>query len=233
MSRNFTGKIADRFHTNTSDALTRAGNVHNQNPFEGMRSGDVPFPQLPHAANQSPQSLMQASRSAMAGNVGNSSNIVVDPNTFTQAIQRMDSIDDHVGAEVFGMLGQVEEMCATIFKVPSTVQRIRSLCDEVKRCLGPFRGATEEVAIDTRRFVNAISDIDHGNSGEIAISQVAVSQAVQMARTTIDRQVSNMQRTASTYNTRADRLELDAEREQRRADDIQRQIDEAIATGGL
>jgi len=229
MSNNLTSKTAIRFFEKTGEGLTRAGTIHNRDPFAGRIYSHAPPPNLPEARNQDPERLTDTSRGTSARNVGNSSNIVISPIVLNQHIQRMTSIDDQVGGEVYAMLGEVEEMCATIFQVPATVKRIRNLCDEVKRCLGPFRGVTDDLAIKTRRIASEISDIDHGNPDEIAVSQTGTNQGIQLVTSTISRQADSMERTATTYRARASRLEQEADREQLRADNLQMQIDMALS----
>jgi len=229
MSNKLTSKTAIRFFEKTGESLTRAGTIHNRDPFAGRVYSHAPPPNLPEARNQAPERLTDAPSGTTARNVGNSSNIVVPPAALNQVMQRMNSIDDHVGGEVYAMLGEVEEMCSTIFQVPATVKRIRNLCDEVKRCLGPFRGTIDDLTIKTRRIASEISDIDHGNPDEIAVSQAGTSQGIQLVTSTINRQADSMERTATTYKTRASRLEQEADREQQRADNLQMQIDMALS----
>jgi len=232
-------KTADRFFENTGEALTSASHIHNQNPFEGMRHDAAPPPQLPIRSNQDPSLLTDtamgagANTSMLARNIGNSSNIVVDPTVLTQSIQRMDKIDEYVGSDAYSMLNDVNEVCTTIFQLPETVQEIKSVCDDVKHCLSPFRGVTDGITIATRRFVYEMSDIDHGNPNSIAMSQTGADQAIQMATTSVNRQSDNMERTASTYKNRADRLEQQAEREERMAVNLQSQIDMAMSVPNI
>jgi len=240
MPGNLMSKSSTRFISNTEEAISRSGAIHKKDPFQGMPNGDVPFPNLPNAINQNPQILRNSiSSSARAASIGNSSNIVVDPVVFDESIRRMNAMDNHIGAEVHSMLGEVEEMCATIFHVPAVARQIKSFCDEVTRHLGRFQGTTDGVAIETRKFVGAISHADHGNTGQIAISEMAVSQAVQQASGAINRQADNMQRTAQNFNRQVDRLHSAAEREERNADNLQRELDRAkaeaaaAATAGL
>jgi len=225
---NLVGNIPKRFKERTEAALSRAGTAHNSNPFERVNTGSVPPPNLRTPLNQT-MTLHMISETPTARNMGTSANIVIDPEAFNQATKRMDSIDEFVGQEVYTTLCEVEEMCETIFQIPETIARIKDICSEVKRCLGPFRGVTDGVVIDTRKYVSAMSDVDHGNAGLIALSQVGVNNAVQVATTTINRQAHNMEQTSLSYKTNADRLEREAEREQLRADRLQMQIDASMA----
>jgi len=226
---NLVGNIAEKFRAKTEAALTRAGAAHLRDPFERGNFGDVPTPNLRTPTNVQ-MNLHMISQTPMARNMGTSANVVINPNIYNQAVRRMDAIDELVGAEIHAALCQIEEMCSTIFQVPETIERIRNVCSEVKRCLGPFRAVTDGIAIDTRKYVHAMSDVDHGNTGQIAISQLGADNAVQAASNALDRQANNMERTSASYKSTSDRLERDAEREQRRADDLQAQIDAIMAS---
>jgi len=230
MPRSLTSKTSDRFASNTEEALSRSGAVHKKDPFQGMPSGDVPFPNMPSTINQNPETLRNAiSGGLISRNVGNSSNIVVDPVVFNDSIRRMNSMDNHIGAEVHGLLREVEEMCATIFHVPAVARQIKNFCDEVTRHLGRFQDTTDSISIETKRFVGEMAQIDHGNTGQIAISQMAVSQAIQQANSAINRQTDNMQRTVQNYNRQVERLNGETEREERNVERLQRELERAQA----
>ncbi|MCL2362837.1 MAG: hypothetical protein FWC73_13615, partial [Defluviitaleaceae bacterium] len=106
---NLIGNIADRFNERTEAALTRAGMVHSQDPFARVVVRDVQPPNLPAPVNQT-LNMPTGSGSLSARNVGNSSNIALEPDVYNQAMKRMVSIDDFVGEEVFTMLGEIEEI---------------------------------------------------------------------------------------------------------------------------
>jgi len=201
-----------------------SGRSGSQNPYPG----GVRAPALQPVSNLS-FDMPKSAEGSQARNIGTSANVVVEPEVFNHTLRRMDSIDDFVGGEVYNMLGEIEEICSTIFQVPATVERIKNVCNEVKRCLGPFRGVTDAVAIDTRQYVHAISDIDHGNPNLTAISHIGETNAVQRANTTVNRQVNNMERTVMSYRNTANRLEHEAERERQRAANLQRQANTLMA----
>ena len=220
MPRGFVGNSVKKFFENTEAALDRAGDAHNANPFEGRRSGVVPLPVLPATNNQTaPFSPEDAwSGGPHARNVGNSSNVVVDPDVYRHTLQRMDMVDYQAGADMYMISTEIEDMCSTIFVVPETGPRIAAIADQLKRSLGPLRSLTEEVAIDVRQFANEISNADHGNSQEVAISQAGSDQAIQRVSSSIDRQISSMERTSNIYQTRSQSLASQAQRERERAD---------------
>jgi len=220
-------QTSDRFNERTNTALARSGTVHSQNPFARVFTGSVPPPNLPTPTNLT-LNMRESAIRPNARNIGNSSDIVMDPEVFTQAVNRMDTVVDFVGAESYAMINGMEEICTTIFQIPETVSRIQNVCDTLKRCLSSIRGVTEAVATDTRQFISDMADIDRGNTRLIAVSQSGASNTIQSARSTITRQASNMERTSTTYKSRAARLEQEAEREERRAASLQIQIDAAM-----
>jgi len=220
MPRGFAGKSVKKFFANTEDALARAGEAHNKDPFAGHPLGKVPLPHLPEPRNQpAPFSQEEAfTGGPHARNIGDSSSVVSDPDVYTDVLRRMEMVDYQAGADIFMISNTIEEICSTIFIVPDTCERITALCGQLKKELGPFRSATEEVAIETRKFANAISDIDHGNMEELAMTRIGADQAINRVSSAIDRQVSSMERTAEIYESRASQLKVQAERERQRAE---------------
>jgi len=220
---------------NQEEALNRASDAHNQNPFENHRSnGSVPLPQLPPARNQpAPFSSGDAWSGGPHGrNVGNSSSVVVDADVYNTVIQRVDMAEHQAGADMYNMCNTIDEICETIFMIPETNPRIKAMTDTFKKSLGPFRSLTEEVATDVRRFTGEIANIDHGNMSEVAMVQTASRQSIQQVSSSIDRQVSNMERTSESYKIRGERLSDQAQREQQRADRLAESIQRRALLGG-
>ena len=172
MPRGFSGKIVEHFFSNTSAALDMANMAHSRDPFEGMASNRVPLPNMSTPRNISaPFTVEDAWSNAMhARRVGNCSNVVVDHQLYGDAVSRVDVIDDQAGADIYMIANAIEDMCARIFVVPETVKRILAVTDQLKGSLGQFRSLTEDANIDMRRFVGAISAVDHGSMKQLAIS---------------------------------------------------------------
>jgi len=213
MARGFSGKSVARFFKNTCAALDEAGIAHNRNPFEGVATNLVPLPTVvatnnvsaPFTAEDAWSDRMQARR------VGNESNIVVDQQLYENIINRVDAIDDQAGADIYMMANAIEDMCARIFVVPETVNRILAITSQLKSSLGQFRSLTEDTSIDMRRFVNAISAVDHGNTKQLSMSDTGSEQAIRRVTSSVDRQVTNMERTASRYRLQSDNIMNSAE----------------------
>ena len=223
MPRGFVGKSVKKFFQNTEDALTQAGEAHNRNPFDNHRANhSVPLPNLPTTTNISspftPEQGLSGGSHAMG--VGNSSNVVVDPDVLETAVQRMDRLDRQATDDMCNIANEIDEICSTIFVVPATVTHIARLTDEFKKHIMPGRYVTEDMVIDVRRFMDQTSNTDHGNMGVIAMSRPGADQAIQRVSSSIDRQISNMERTVGNYQTRSETIKTQAERERRRADQL-------------
>jgi len=217
--RGFAGKSVERFFTNTGEALNAAGKAHSQDPFEGMSSNHVPFPNIPAPRQpQVPFSPEDAWASAnQTRNVGNASNVVVDPQVYKEVLRRVEMIDEHAGADVYMIANAIEEMCAKIFVVPETVSRILAITGQVKASLGRFRALTGDTEINMSRFMNAMSDIDHGNTGLLAISTQGAEQAMNRVAVSFNRQLDSMESTSNSYRSQSASLLGQAHVQEQRA----------------
>ena len=233
MPRGFSSKSAEKFFTNTGEALEKASQAHNRNPFENHQSRLVPLPNLPTPTNvQPPFSPEEAWTGAPHGrNAGNSSNIVADSHIYEQISRQVDMIDDQAGYSIYKCCNDIETMCANIFIVPSTVSQINNFVSQVKNSMGTFRSLTEEVNICARKFTHAIADIDHGSMNLVAKSRQGAEQAIRRVSDSMDRQIQNMERTVANYNSRAEMIQNQAERRLQRVentlDRIENRLDRA------
>ncbi|MCL2611290.1 MAG: hypothetical protein FWE02_06405 [Defluviitaleaceae bacterium] len=233
MARGFTGKTVERFFCNTSEALSNAAKVHDRDPFEGRSAGLVPLPILPSVSNRKvPFEAADAWSDKHPTNVGNSSNIVVDPSVGEPALIRVSSVDERAGQELYNICSMVEEMCRTIYIVPETNPRVINMCSEFKNSLGQFRTLTEEFNSCMRSFMNEAANIDMGNDGQIAKSERAAEQNISRVRTTMESQASNMERTATSYRNTAANLQQQAQREKQKAERLKNNPFSAIQEGG-
>ena len=84
----------------------------------------------------------------------------------------------------------IESMCANIYIVPETVPKVLAITSQVKNMLPQFRSLTEEVCIDTRRFVNEMAEIDGASVGNfsLAVSERGTAEAVGQVRNAVNRQ---------------------------------------------
>ena len=143
MPSGFIGDAARSYLVKTSEALLIAANA---NP-RGASRGESPYP---------PD---KAVRGRVLTGVGNSSNIVVDSLTYTEAMRRMDSIDERMGELFYSISQELEQMCQTSYIIPQTRPRFLNVCESMKGSLGRFRDLTYDLFVTTNRFVREITEI--------------------------------------------------------------------------
>jgi len=84
---------------------------------------------------------------------GNSTNIVVNQSEYESICHIVDNIDNNMGACIYNVANEIEEMCRTSFILPSVGPRCLNISDNLKRSLGEFRAVTEDSLIRLRRYV--------------------------------------------------------------------------------
>ena len=201
MPRGFSGKSVARFFANTSEAIEAAGRAHSRVPLEGHTSSLIPLPPLPTPRNMTPPFTEEDAwrDSGHARSVGNSSNVVVDPDVYHDVLRRLDTVDYNAGADIYAGCNALDDMCANTFVMPETTARILNVTSQLKNSLRQFQELTAEIGVEMRRYTTAISDIDHGSDRPVAISRSGADQAIQRVSGAIDRQISDMERTAENY----------------------------------
>jgi hypothetical protein len=121
-----------------------------------------------HIANaQSPPSelnLRHRSEDAMYGShmtgAGNCTNIVVDQNAYTEALQKMSRVDAEVAEDLHRIANEIEKMCDTIFIVPETLCNYKQILNQVRSSLDEFQSLTEQTARLGQGFVDEMMRID-------------------------------------------------------------------------
>ena len=143
MPSGFIGNAARSYITATSDALSAAASANTHGNSKG----------------QSPVRVSEANRGSFRTGVGNSSNIVVDSQTYNEALRMMDRIDDRMGELFYNISRELEDMCETSYVVPQTAPRFLHVCDSVKNSMSKFRSLTGDIEVCTNRFVSDITSI--------------------------------------------------------------------------
>ena len=226
--KGFTGTIAANFSNRTNEAISKASEVHNKNPFEGRNYIRVQPPRLSSPLNQQAPFAVEGSNSVRHfTGVGNSTNIVMEQALYTHVVREVDKADDNAGENIYKCCIEIEQMCQNIFVVPETISRILAITGQVKSSLGQFRSMTEEINIHTRNFARAMTEID--GSETFAASEQGLSNAISTARNVIDRQADSMSRTSQNFKTQVTRLQQDVSREVANIDRIDSRLDRAYS----
>lgn len=247
MPRGFIGRTVESFFTETNQELTIAGQEHNQNPFEGdqnargasVSAGDprrtppsetsdpslstnVNPPRLPPVRNQRlPFQVESALTGGFSLGIGNSTNVVVDRDTYENVMRSVNTVDDRAGEDVYRTATAIEEMCANIYIVPRTVPRILEVTGRLKSSLGEFRSLTEDAIIQVRGFVNEVSEIDMGNTSLVVVSESAAENVVRTVSNSMERQAESMEDTERNFETQAVSLEQQARDEMNMASQLE------------
>jgi len=90
---------------------------------------------------------------------GNSTNIVVNQSEYESICHIVDNIDNNMGACIYNVAAEIEEMCRTSFILPSAGPRCLNVSDSIKRSLGEFRAVTEDSLIQLRRYVQSVMGV--------------------------------------------------------------------------
>jgi len=136
--------------------LTEAQDAHNAAVAVGRRSVHgvsgsrvVPLPYQPSAARTG----------SYTTGYGNSENIVTNQSEYETVARMVSERDDRMGELIYMTANDIEEMCRTIFVLPSATPSIVGLSGEIKQSLSAFRSATEEMANNARSFADAIVSV--------------------------------------------------------------------------
>jgi len=127
--------------------LTNNARVANRSLIREPRPVRLPHP---------PESAFFGSFSSWKGN---SSNIVVNEDEYASICHIIDNIDNNMGACIHHTATEIEEMCQTVFILPSAGPRCLNVSGSMKRCLGQFRMVTEDSLIELRRYIQAIMGV--------------------------------------------------------------------------
>jgi len=152
MPNGFIGRPALTYLTQVSEAHTRAENRMQRAPQEGrfrMRARPLQF---------NPE---DATVGRFTTGRGDSSNIVVSQQEYDTVSYYINQIDDTIGECIYRTACEIEEMCQTIFILPSVVRGCMNISDTVKGSLNQFRTMTDETIQQARRFARDIMDIGH------------------------------------------------------------------------
>jgi len=90
---------------------------------------------------------------------GDSSNIVVDEHEYNEVVRRLCQIDDAIGECIYKTAAEIEELCQTIFVLPSVAPRCQDISHRLKNMLREYAELTAELELKTRSFAREITEI--------------------------------------------------------------------------
>jgi len=143
MPYGFMGSAAEKYLSNVSSSISAAGSAN--------KSG--------RSAVKMQHSPESAKSGGFPTGVGNKGNIVVSQATYDEVMRKIRMVDEAAAQDLYNIAVKIEEMCSSIYVVPSTLPKYLSVLDQVKSSLGEFQSLTEETVIHTRRYVDQIMSI--------------------------------------------------------------------------
>jgi len=151
MPDGFIGNAAHRYLREVSAAHAKASGALQGTLPAGAPSMPRPRP-LPFSSDNA-----QSGRFSVGG--GSSNNIVVGQDEYESVARTLCRIDEQIGECLYQCATEIDEMCETIFIMPTVGPRCKNISDSVVRCLGQLRSLTEDVALNARKFAQDINDI--------------------------------------------------------------------------
>ena len=150
MPRGFSGNAARRYLGDVAEAQAQATSA-----TQGMPSGSPPMPR-PRPLPFSPDS---AGGGGFSVGHGDSGNIVVSQGDYETVARRLAQIDEQMGECLYQCAKEIEDMCDTIFKMPTVSPRCKRVSGGVIACLGQLRTLTEDVGLCATKFARDIMEI--------------------------------------------------------------------------
>ena len=150
MPNGFSGNAAQRYLSDVAAAQAQAVEA-----TQNMSSGIAPMP-IPRDLPFLPDSTQNGRFST---GQGSSDNIVVNQGEYDAVARILCRIDEQIGECLYQCATEIDEMCETIFIMPTVSPRCRNISNDVVRCLGQLRSLTEDIALNVRRFAQDINDI--------------------------------------------------------------------------
>ena len=89
----------------------------------------------------------------------NSTNIVVSRAEFATIARTLQQIDEDLGRCIYETAKEIEDMCNTIFIMPSVSPKCKEIACAVRESMSTYRNASDDLAIECNKFANDMSDI--------------------------------------------------------------------------
>ncbi|MDR1001956.1 MAG: hypothetical protein LBL82_01610 [Oscillospiraceae bacterium] len=144
MPDGFIGKQSKKYLSIISNALTSAHTVH-KSPI--------------NSNYDAPCSEEDAMYGSYKTGVGDSSNVVIDEQAYEEIAQRIRRVDAEIAESLNQIAEQIEQMCRTIYVVPTTTPKYLETLTKVKSSLSEFQSLAERTVSQAQSFVNDMSNI--------------------------------------------------------------------------
>jgi len=164
MPNGFLGNAAAKYIGHASRAHTKAMTTMQESTMNanfGDSSGAARAVKMPSMPRQRalPFSEEDAHTGRFITGRGDSSNIVVDEDECLKISRAISDINYNMDDCMYCTAAEIEEMCRTIFILPTVTSQCMNFCDTVKSSLVHFRDLTEDMSQEVRKFALKIAEI--------------------------------------------------------------------------
>jgi len=103
---------------------------------------------------------------------GNSTNIVIVDSSYNNGAKSLMQADERIEGRIRSVIGALEDVCNTVFRMPATTARVRVVLDEIRALLNRYSSPTVDAKSHVERFISEMASLDSGatrvyNSGDI------------------------------------------------------------------
>ena len=164
MPNGFLGNAAAKYIGHASRALTKAMTTMQESTMNANLSNSsaaaraVRIPPVPRQRDL-PFSEEDAHTGRFITGRGDSSNIVVDEDECLKISRAISDINYKMDDCMYRTAAEIEEMCRTIFIMPTVTPQCMNFCDAVKSSLIHFRDLTEDMSQEVRKFALKVAEI--------------------------------------------------------------------------
>jgi len=143
MSIGFMGKAAKRYFKSVNGVSQKAVSI-----MSGIRS---------HTVRQA--TTFEAGSGYRTG-VGTSENIVVEDDSYQEALNRIKQLDERMSERLGNVMKQVDELCNTSFIVPETTPKVQVVLNEVRSSMTAFCDVTIQTTQITEMYISQMKSAD-------------------------------------------------------------------------
>jgi hypothetical protein len=157
MPYGFSGLAANYYLQRIEASLKSAASVHSRYPFDGCGSGAVSPPAVCPGGNQRPP--YTAEGGGHTTGAGNTGNIVVTQSVYHELSGMIKEIDDKISSELAAISREIDDMCGSVYMLPSTTPRVLEIMERVRSSIPEFKGVSDDAGMDARGFAGEMLSI--------------------------------------------------------------------------
>ncbi|MDR1795977.1 MAG: hypothetical protein LBR44_00810 [Clostridiales Family XIII bacterium] len=159
MPYGFSGKAADGFLLDVTDALRAAAVRHSEDPLAGVGGGPVPTPGFPTPVNRENPFAGGGGGGGHATGVGSQTNVVLDNATYSEITRRIALTDTSASKGLKSAIEELEALCESSYTMPKAQPQFQAATRLLASSLGESGTLAEEAARLARRLAEDLSAV--------------------------------------------------------------------------